>query len=1148
MDSPLSEADSLSSIGASTEPLPASEMGDSSDLDLDDADASAAAMALASPPRRGSAQAAKKAAGSGAESDSSLTEVSDSGEEEEEEEEVESVRNIATSADEEEEDDEDEQPTPRAPLSKKGKKRARPAVEDDEEEDESEDGRSMRSVSLAAGVDARPRAGGDENDDDDEQQEDDAILALAAGAALKKVASYNAADALPAPSGDDDDEGEALSSYSYSDDEPPQKRMRKEVDGAGEDSLSELDEEENSDSALAKGKVPPRGGKAAAAAKGKGKPRPRASSPSDTDDTAFDSNSRPVPDASASASAELDLDAEPATGEESVEEPLAAAVAAAAAAAAVTGKAARGKGARGRGARGRGKGRGAAAVVASGMSRSTSAESSTTTDAFPSSSTLAPPAGAIKPFGNVPLSTSASASQTPLPSGLPAPSGLVELDTTSGAEHLADQLVGLANGTSSAAGGAGEGEAMEGVELTGAAASAAEETPLPEQEQEADLERQGEDLDLDLDPEPEATPQPSAAAAASKRAPPSAKKAAGGKGKKGGKGGGAGGGKGKEKAAAVADVEWTPAGLVPEKEVEEGEGSDAEEGDTSDAAFIRKRAEAMEALTKIEIQFAQLRDVLYVERMEEVEKERTGIESGTHPELLHLTQLIELRRDNKLQLAKRWLDGLEQSYQLQFDHSEHALWNRWQDERARLRTRMLDDANGKRRRLEREKRMLERPKDDSLAHLLVPRPPPAVPLHYRRRLGFDGEPLVDHEITWALRHPDVRADAGVKGLEDEMAYSDLEQMGLREPIRHPIYPYDPVYAHPPGLAPSAFADPRAAAAGHGYPASSYDPSALALQQQQLHHASSFPTLGALPPLPGRADQSSLSRAPSIPNLRPGTASAFSTQSPVDATFAHVQQAPYLAAPIPRTAFSNGSHYPYDAPGEERLHGPAAWAKASQAQAAAAASVQHPIHPAYGAAAVAQEEEQRRRTMSAGGALGDPLGGQNGLVAGPGGAAALAADQNGGRKTPVGGSAKGRFTLDDHMSHRSPKAATPAPSAASQAAQPATSTSGSGRNSPAAFMSIPAIPPFDRHRHEQRLLAQQQSSPQPQAAPTLSAPVAVAALPAPTAQPPVLNPLAKSAQSLFGGQTPAATGQADGGAQQQFAPAAAYQAAAAQRAA
>lgn len=37
----------------------------------------------------------------------------------------------------------------------------------------------------------------------------------------------------------------------------------------------------------------------------------------------------------------------------------------------------------------------------------------------------------------------------------------------------------------------------------------------------------------------------------------------------------------------------------------------------------------MEALTRIEIEFARLRDRLYVERMGAIEKERIGVETGT---------------------------------------------------------------------------------------------------------------------------------------------------------------------------------------------------------------------------------------------------------------------------------------------------------------------------------------------------------------------------------------------------------------------------------------------------------------------------------------------------------------------------------------
>lgn len=36
----------------------------------------------------------------------------------------------------------------------------------------------------------------------------------------------------------------------------------------------------------------------------------------------------------------------------------------------------------------------------------------------------------------------------------------------------------------------------------------------------------------------------------------------------------------------------------------------------------------MEALTKIEIEFARLRDRLYLERMADVERERIGVETG----------------------------------------------------------------------------------------------------------------------------------------------------------------------------------------------------------------------------------------------------------------------------------------------------------------------------------------------------------------------------------------------------------------------------------------------------------------------------------------------------------------------------------------
>lgn len=55
----------------------------------------------------------------------------------------------------------------------------------------------------------------------------------------------------------------------------------------------------------------------------------------------------------------------------------------------------------------------------------------------------------------------------------------------------------------------------------------------------------------------------------------------------------------------------------------------------------------MEALTKIEIEFARLRDKLYIERMADVEKDRIGVETGpsfsTSPKPGRLTRTAQER-------------------------------------------------------------------------------------------------------------------------------------------------------------------------------------------------------------------------------------------------------------------------------------------------------------------------------------------------------------------------------------------------------------------------------------------------------------------------------------------------------------------------
>ncbi|KDE08327.1 hypothetical protein MVLG_01368 [Microbotryum lychnidis-dioicae p1A1 Lamole] len=489
-------------------------------------------------------------------------------------------------------------------------------------------------------------------------------------------------------------------------------------------------------------------------------------------------------------------------------------------------------------------------------------------------------------------------------------------------------------------------------------------------------------------------------------------------------------------------------------EAESAAVSEHEDEQVSDDAFMRKRAEAMEALTKIEIAFARLRDRLYVERMAEVERDRLAVDTGAHPELIHLTNLIELRRARKLELARNQFNSVYLGYEKQREMAEHKTWVWWADARAELRSTMLDEANSKRRRLEREKRNLDRPQDNTLLHALAPKITPVVPLHHRRRLGLDGETLSENDIAWALRHRDVQADPSVSGLEEDAALSDLERMGLRQPSKHSTaYAYDPIYGAPPGVA--AYADPNTGApmmSPYGYAALAYE-TALGVPSAQIYGAAMVapppqpamtlnysPSIAApLPPLPTPRREASLPRPPSNPRSNP---------------FPH--EPDYQG--VGRT-----SSYPgFGASNAEEDRTP--WSSKTPAS-------QFKL------------EENRRRAPS---------------VPGTGGLGELSAsveiqrlrqsydDASHSNSVPSssGGSGANGYSLDDHMKYvRSPKTSTSSSTFSASANKLANqhhnngmlsdvSASSSTHSTPnpnsqkrvTPFMSIPAIPPYNPHRH------------------------------------------------------------------------------------
>lgn len=238
---------------------------------------------------------------------------------------------------------------------------------------------------------------------------------------------------------------------------------------------------------------------------------------------------------------------------------------------------------------------------------------------------------------------------------------------------------------------------------------------------------------------------------------------------------------------------------------------------TDEAAL--KRQEAMEALTKIEIGFAVLRDKLYVERMEEVSKESEMIYkgesrrcvlarlleltrrlwTGTHPDLIHLTNLIELRRERRLKLVELWFEEQQKQYARVASSEEAAAWSHWrvslrldlslrpfsdpclffsQHDAAELRRQQMNDFSRKRRKLDREKRSLDAPRPARQHQMfeteLVPLPDLALRQAQaksrgkRRVQGSDATDDMDNYVAF----PDLR------GLDDHEAWSDMERMGI----------------------------------------------------------------------------------------------------------------------------------------------------------------------------------------------------------------------------------------------------------------------------------------------------------------------------------------------------------------------------------
>lgn len=258
---------------------------------------------------------------------------------------------------------------------------------------------------------------------------------------------------------------------------------------------------------------------------------------------------------------------------------------------------------------------------------------------------------------------------------------------------------------------------------------------------------------------------------------------------------------------------------VPERE---GEGEGEEDGDaadpeasetrdettgsntaTDDAEATQHRQEALDLLTRIEIGFSMLRERLYQERLKELEREAEMIHSGSHPELQVLHTLIDARKDRRLALLDVWLRKEEAEYQHFTQFEDETSWINWRDGAAALRRDLLADTDRKRRRLDREKRLLDTPQPARRyqpfeAELMLK--PPSYSRDTASRPHQYARPARDNMQSF-IAYPDVR------GLDEYDVWFDMDQMGIRPmpsmylPPDMPPPPdaYGPSFPPPPGF-------------------------------------------------------------------------------------------------------------------------------------------------------------------------------------------------------------------------------------------------------------------------------------------------------------------------------------------------------------
>ncbi|OAV99794.1 hypothetical protein, variant [Puccinia triticina 1-1 BBBD Race 1] len=193
---------------------------------------------------------------------------------------------------------------------------------------------------------------------------------------------------------------------------------------------------------------------------------------------------------------------------------------------------------------------------------------------------------------------------------------------------------------------------------------------------------------------------------------------------------------------------------------------------------VRRREDALEAMVKIEIMFAQVRDRLYVERLSDVHRETAAVHHGSHPELNEYYQLLEKKRDARLSLAHKIFNLKEIELTKKREAATNSVWTSWYEAKTELHDSMILETQKQIKQLEREKcqpdlrynvevQLLPRP--------IIPRHNPGRRSRKRARLemGETSEEILAIQFHTAIAK---RATVNLSTLTAEESCADLSVM------------------------------------------------------------------------------------------------------------------------------------------------------------------------------------------------------------------------------------------------------------------------------------------------------------------------------------------------------------------------------------